>query len=359
MKSFFSFSPAPLLCGLLFSATNLASADLWMTSLVQKQLDGSGTFQTYVDAKGEGVSVAAVPEGGSEFFLWAIKYADSGMEETLVDSEVVGAYMPEGTLKIRTDDPYNGPIPRTRIDQGFKVRYTVDGLVSGNDAPEAARQVLLDHDVAAYEPITNEGLLSMIGSIVQGLFENLLPAVDFDQRMITKNGKKNLKFNVANIPGNDVYSDAGVETFRLYALPDGQVAQMLLDEAQIQVWPMSKGTITGLTDQGSYSSIPEVRVALTNLYPDSTTWVQVYKGESKPGKVGTDVTEAHLVVDDVIPRAVGELVFRDLQQYFTDEGPWTLEVLSETPFGTEILDSVEINIASGLKLRGSFNSLSE
>lgn len=325
----------------------------WTISLVQRQLDTGSLFQSYVDEHGEELSAAAVPEGGAEFQLWAFKRENGIFEELLLDTEVVGTYMPTGELKIITPDPYDGPIPRTRIDQGFTVQHTVGGLVassSSTDAPLAARQILLTHQVASYEPGANWETAPEYGS--------LLPAEDFNQLSIQQNGTDELRFAAGNIPGNDPYRDAGLETFQLFALPDGEIAQLQLDEAQVQIWPLSKGEIKGIDEDQTYTLIPTVEVELMNLYPDSKTWMQIYKGPPSPGTEGVRLEESTIVVNDLKPRN-SRLVFRELQKVFTDGGPWTLEVLTETPFGVEILDTVQLNILKDLKIRGALLSLGD
>ncbi|MGJ8724644.1 MAG: hypothetical protein ACSHYB_08815 [Roseibacillus sp.] len=352
-----------------FVAVNVhADTDDWIVSLLQHQLATGGTHETFVAAEGQGLSAAPVPEGGSEFILRAVRQTDSGMEEVIIDRETVGSYMPSGELTITTEDPYSGPIPRTRIDRGFTLAYEVDGIVqesASSDVPLAARQVLLDHEVANYDVGTIQTPLlgAVISVVVEDVFGELLPAVNFDQRMITSNGLQNLSFSASNIAGDNVYQDAGVETFRLYALPDGEIAQLQLDEVKVQVWPMTEAEMTGVEMHETYTTIPEIAVELSNLYPDSTTWVQLYLGEHEPGTEGEMVNESTIVVEDVLPRST-RLVFRDLPQYFTENGLWTLEVLTETPFGIEILDYTTLDVAldvdkDTIKVRGSFQGLAD
>lgn len=141
-----------------------------------------------------------------------------------------------------------------------------------DDAPLAARQVLLDHNVSKYE-----------GGYEP---ENLGAEQDFAQRMIYENGSSEIVFETGNIPGTDPYHDAGVEAFRLYALPDGEVAQTEIAVAKVQVWPMAEGQIVGLDAETDYDTIPEVRIPLNNLYPKSETWAQIYPGTPSLGTEG-------------------------------------------------------------------------
>ncbi|MDP0492587.1 MAG: hypothetical protein Q7Q71_16190 [Verrucomicrobiota bacterium JB023] len=320
-------------------------ADDWSVLLKQRHLVAAGTYQDYVDHEGSRMSFAPIPEGGSEFELWAIRQIPGGLESRLLDTENVGAYLPTGTLEVITMDPYDEGTPRTRIDQGFQVIYSVDGLLpSDPDAPLAARQVLLDHNIATYTAGYED--------------DNLGPEASFHQTLIMKNGRDELVFIPSNIPGSDPYTDAGVEVFRLYALPDGEIAQLQLAEAKVNVWPLSEASFGGLDGKDTFRTVPEITVNLKNLYPNSTTWVQYYPGSEKLGTKGTTLSDSAIVVKDRVPRD-SVLKFDRIGETITESGVYTLEVLTETPFGIERLEYTTITVQKDLVVRGSVNSLTE
>ena len=93
--------------------------------LDQRNLEGDGFIRTSVIQEDSMPSAMPVPEGGSEFILWAVQSTAESPEPiwTQIGSEVVGAYLPQGELEITTGDPYDGGIPRTRIDQPFFLNY--------------------------------------------------------------------------------------------------------------------------------------------------------------------------------------------------------------------------------------------
>lgn len=338
----------------------------WSVTLVQKQLRTHNIYQTTISAEGRQISLAPIPEGGSEFFLWAIEQKSGKPNvETLIDTEVVGAYEPKGSLRITTPDPYNGAIPRTRIDQGFTLEYRVEGLLTkDSDAPASAKQVIFKHDVASYQQGYQHGgaganpALGLVGSAAQILEGLLLPAQEFDLRSISQNGSRSQIYPGGNILGHDIFNDAGLETFKLFALADEVVATTKIAEAQVQIWPLSKADFVGIKSGESYGSVPEVRVELTGLYPTSKTWVQVYPGAAKLGTEGTKLNQSTIEVDDDVPRATS-LVFRDLNAALTSDGLWTLEVLTETPFGLERLSHTTISVGRAMELRGRFNTVEE
>lgn len=329
---------------ILFSAQAPAQND-WTVQLIQEQLDGSGTFPSIVNPNGSGVSMAPIGVDGAEFTLWALRQKGNEIEETLIDTEVVGAYEPTGSIRIITpDSDYKGAIPRTRIDQGYKLRVPVSGLIlNDTSAPLAATRVLLDHNVASYSGGMEDA--------------NLGVEQDFAQRALKDNKTFRFNFSTANIPGTDVYADAGMEYVRLYSYADATTAKTLLGEGLVQVWPMARAAFTGIEENAVYKEVPEVRVELTNLYPDSETWLVVHEGTNTTGE-GERVNEAAIVVDDDVPRNT-TLVFRELTDYVTEAGNWTFEVITETPFGKERLAEITIGIENTLKLRGSFQSLPE
>ncbi len=319
---------------------------VWQAKLIQRNIEVSGTFQSSIDLKGNQVSKAPIPKGGSEFTLWAFQQAaDGSIQEELIDTEIVGSYLPEGTLTITTPDPYRAGIPRTRIDQGFTVTYDVGGLQSDLSAPEAARKVLLDHKLNLTEgdPITG----------TPG------PDLDFKQVFISENGASDLVFNQTNLPYTDSYNDSGIETFTLLALPDGDVARIQLDQAQVQIWPLADVSFSGIPQGGAVKIVPDVLINLENLYPTSDTWVQFYYGPHEPGTIGTRINGASVqLVDNAVPdNRVIKLT--TLDNLLLQDGVWTLEVLTQTPFGTESLGSAPISIDRNLVLNGSLRYLSD
>jgi hypothetical protein len=332
----------------LCSASFVAAQDRseWTVTLVQKHLESSGVFQGRVDMKGNRVSFAPIPEGGSEFTLWAYRRGADGLEEHLVDTEVVGAYLPEGEIWITTGDPYTAGIPRTRIDQPFTVNYEVNGLMSDADAPEAAKRVLLDHKVT---PATGDPKESNLGEEVAA-----------SQGYIDRNGVRSYKQFASPLIGADLFNSAGVETLRLFALPDGQVAELELSSAQVQIWPMSTGSFSGADPNTSYTIAPSITVDLVNLYPESETWVQYYPGPPVPGTVGNRLIEQPPVILQEADRPENRvLTFTQLDNVFDANGPWTLEVIHRTPFGIEVISDTTVNINRDLKLRGSFQALAD
>ena len=353
----------------------------WSVVLVQKHLATVGTFQQEVAMEGSQVSFAPIPKGGSEFNLWAFRDGPDGVEEHHIETEFVDAYLPKGEIWITTPDSYSGGIPRTRIDQGFTVNTDVSGLLSGESDPAAARKVLMDHKVAVgtrTSTVTGAGApIVPVDGVESALPYNPEPTsaptvpvvetndyslgteIDVEQSFIEVNGVRssNRPVNPTHFP--DVFQSSGVETFKLFALSDGQVADLELSSAQVQVWPLAQATFSGISESLSYSNVPGLTIDLVNLYPQSETWVQVYSGTTPPVTNGTRLTEVPaFIIDGALPRDT-QMVFQRLDDVISSSGVWTIEVITETPFGAEVIESVTITIDRNLQLRGSFQALAE
>ena len=70
----------------------------------------------------------------------------------------------------------------------------------------------------------------------------------------------------------------------------------------IQIWPVADGGITGIAaNQLIRYSLPQLTMTLNDLYPYSTTYAQVYKGNAQLGVTGTVVPGSALVINDSVP----------------------------------------------------------
>lgn len=327
-----------------FLFLGVMSAQDWTYFMDQRNLQNDGFIRKEVADQGDMISEMAIPAGGSEFTIWARE--DRGNQAPImhqVGVDTVGAYLPTGTLSITTPDPYSGGIPRTRVDQGFTLHGDVGGL-KGSDpsTPLAAQKVLLDHRVELFD-YQDETLTSLSDSEL------------FEQSFVEKNGKIEEPY-LGNLPGNDVYTESGIETFKLYALPDGQIAQMELAEAQVQIWPLAECNVSGLDSGVTYQTIPDITFDLKNLYPKSETYLRYYAGSQSIESTGTRILDVQILVDQNVPRD-GSLVLESPERFFDQAGVWTIEVLTDTPFGTERLEFLELNVDSDLEIRGGLNFL--
>ena len=170
-----------------------------------------------------------------------------------------------------------------------------------------------------------------------------------------ENGSESATY-LGHLPGNDIYAESGLETFTLNGLPDGENASLVLATAQVQIWPLATASINVLEENASYALVPSFTVDLTNVYPESQTYIQLYPGSSEPGTEGTMLNESVLVHRDVKTRN-GVLSFPNLGTHLTEDGLYTIEVITKTPFGEDILESLTFEFDNTIEIRGNFNTI--
>jgi hypothetical protein len=99
--------------------------------------------------------------------------------------------------------------------------------------------------------------------------------------------------------------------------------------------------------------LPQVTLTTNDLYPSSTTYAQVYKGEARLGVAGIIIPGSAVSIKDSVPQDK-VLVFDDYDEVFDEDGRWTMELLTVTPFGTDRLDYVTFDLDRTMKVNGTF-----
>lgn len=336
----------------LLSTAALQAQENYRFYLDQQNIIGDGFVRTVVERESSATSALAIPEGGSEFTLWAVEEPDGPAPVwTRIESQTVGAVLPRGEVTITSLDPFSDGIPRTRIDQPFTIEITVGGLEPNNpEAPEGIQRVLLDNRVSSsFETAdTNPETTSTIVS----------------QGFIEENGTE-VTTRLGNLPGEDPFSESGIETITLHALPDGQTAGAILDQAQGLILPLASSSFDGISEDQVYASIPQIDVELTNVYPDSETFIRVFptlptpipgEPELDPCLQGTKITQSTLIVNDVVPRD-GTLTFPNLGNQINAPGDWTIAVVTVTPFGCDLIGSISFTFEPLISVRGNIQTL--
>lgn len=94
-------------------------------------------------------------------------------------------------------------------------------------------------------------------------------------------------------------------------------------------------------------------MTLSDLYPASATFLRVYSGPSSADPVDAQIVSAsYVMINDSIPQD-RPLSLENMDGYFTKEGLYTMELLHQTPFGTDLLYSSAINVDRTLQFTGS------
>lgn len=319
----------------------LAPAQDYTFFIRQIQMPGDVEWDVDVAQQGSQQSPLAINPNGARFELWAVK--SDPLSSHLVDTTYVQSYVPVSTVAITSEDPYT-VIPRTRADRPFQVSITVNGLSNDAAAQEAAKSVKILRHVQAYSG-------SETGATVDRTQATL-----HSQASLTSNGTHTLSYSLTAIPGGDRTQVKGEERFSVFSLADYQAPESQIASKFIQIWPMATMALSGMSaGQIIKGAAPEVHIALTNLYPESYTYAQVYQGEPQLGTDGTKVPGAAIVVNGAAPRSE-TIRLKAWDESIPDDGLWTLEVLTETPFGTDRLGYLSFTVARSIKVNGAFTS---
>jgi hypothetical protein len=297
---------------------------------------------TAVSPTGGSLSPLAIDPGGAQFQLWTVK--STPLTNYLLDTKYVGTYVPVADVVIRSEDPYPA-IPRTRADRPFYVDVTITGLLNGATDPAASKSVKLLRHVQSYG-------VGGTGVVIDRTQATLLTQVS-----IAANGMQTLTYAVNSVPGANRAKVRGEERFSVFSLADYQAPESQLASQFIQFWPVADGTITGIVDgQIIRMGMPQVTFTLHDLYPDSRTYAQIYKGSPQSGTTGAVVPGSNLVINDSIP-SDRVLVVNNYDSLLDSDGLWTMELLTLTPFGIDRLAYVSFTLNRTIEVNSGITTI--
>lgn len=294
-------------------------------------------------------AVLPVLPGGSRFELWTVESPSA--RHFLLDVKFVDVNLPKSNIRIVTEDPCT-TVVRTRADRPFRVEVTTSGLLSGLGLPLLSDLVVVYRHVQAYG--SGEEILGLkLGGLNLNPDQGILVSVG----TISGNGTKILHYPINAIPGPNRAKVMGEERFSVLTLPDLGNPAAPLAMRFLQVWPVADGSIRGIENgQRVRGSLPDVTLTAHDLYPDSQTYAQIYPGEVRNGAEGTVVLGSAVVVNHQVPQN-RQMVLSGWDEAAPDNGRWTLELLTVTPFGIDRLDHVTFDVHRALKVRGALSSL--
>jgi hypothetical protein len=317
------------------------------TNFIYQIQNGISYQMPNLPPEGNSLSLLGIAAGGAKFELWTVKQEPGQAAVSyLLDHKFVGAYVPAAKVEILSQDPYS-TIPRTRADRPFVVKVTVNGLLAGDDpnATSASQSVNLERYVQSY------------GAKGDGTDIDRTQATLLSQVSIDGNGERTLLFSVTAVPGGNRAKVRGEERFTVMSLPDYQTPASQLATKFIQIWPVADGSLVGLEDgQMVRFAMPPFEVHLNDLYPDSETWAQVYPGEARLGVEGTVIPGSAVVVKTSVPQD-RVLRIKDWDRVVGEDGRYTVEILTRTPFGLERLDHVTFDVNRTLKVNGNVTTI--
>ena len=293
-----------------------------------------------VSPTGGTLSALAIEPGGARYELWTVA-STTPVTNYLLATTYVSTYVPGATVAIRTGDTTYLTIPRTRCDQPFWVDVTITGLLTGATNPAASESVNLLHYVQSYG----------VGGTGVGI--DRTQATLLTTASITTNGLQTLSYTLTAVPGTPLTKIRGEERFSVFSLADYQAPSTQLASQFVQIWPVTDGSITGITaGQTIRTAMPQVTFTLNDLYPSSRSYAQVYKGSPVLGTTGTLVPGSNLVISDTIPSS-RVLLASNYDSIFDSDGVWTMELLTVTPFGTDRLAYVTFTLDRTIEVNGT------
>lgn len=329
--------------GLASASLPRAGAEDYVNLIWQIQVDSGAVWDVPVEQIGTQLSPLSINPGGARFELWTIR--QSTMQDYLLDQKYVGTYIPRAFVEVISEDPYN-LIPRTRADRPFTVKVTILDMLTGDPAaPAASKAVIIRHHTQAYAA---DGI---------GLVIDRADAELQAEAVIDENGEQFFEYARTTLPGADLSEIRGEERFTIYSLEDYQVPEMQLASQFVQIWPVATGSIEGIESGEQIEfSMPAIEFHLDDLYPDSHTYAQVYKGQPVLGKEGTVIPGSALNIANSVPQ---DRVLRisDWNHVLGEDGVWTMELVTRTPFGLERLDHVTFGVDRTLEVHGSVTTI--
>ncbi len=320
------------------------SAQVTYTNFIRQVQFPSGLQKDVsVTPAGQQPSDLAIDPGGARFELWTVP-STLPLTSYLLETRYVGTYIPLASVAVRSEDNTSS-IVRTRADRPYYVDVVVSGLLSGATDPEPSKSVKFLRHVQSY------------GAGGTGVGIDRTQAILLTQTTIATNGTQNLTFLVNSVPGANRAKVRGEERFSIFSLEDYQAPESQLASQFIQIWPVADGTISGIaSNQLIQFSLPTVTLTLNDLYPSSTTYAQVYKGNPVLGTTGKIVPGSSLVINDSVPQS-RVLSLTNYDTIFDSDGRWTMELLTKTPFGIDRLGFVSFDLDRTIQMNGSFTTI--
>ncbi len=322
----------------------------------QVQMPDGFEWDVPVNPTGEQASALEINPGGARFELHT-QMNVSPFTSFVLDSKYVGSYVPIAQIAIRSEDTTWTVIPRTRADRPFFVDVTVTGLLAGDDVPVPSKSVKFFRHVQSYG--------------AGGTGENLdrSQATLLTQWQIGQNGPQTLTFEFNEVPGGNLLKIRGEERFSAYSLADYQAPEQQLSSQYIEIWPVADGSISGITHNEQIRfRVPAITLAANDLYPGSSVYAQVYKGDKRDDTVFR--VDAFLVPGSHRSNPSGMVpwdVMLPIDYWDTvlmEDGRWTIELVTETPFkttenpsGIERLAFATFDLDRTIEMNGTFTTV--
>lgn len=353
----------------------------WVREL-DLELGGQAMVYLPTDLGGAYVPVLPVSSVGNRYRLYAEGTAWD-KEVYLLDEKVISSYSPAAKFTIDTGDPYvrgdeDTPnyVKRTRADQVYNMTVQISGVKDASTDP-AVNSVHLVVTGLNYWPDTYSPLAVTVNDPSTPQDDRKIAKVPYDipseEAIFKYNGVKPPMTGLMhklNEPADKRFS-VGEMKFTVWRYAADGVPNTVIAEPRIEIWPMAKASFHGVANNQVFiDAIPEIVFKYQDLYPDSHTYVQIYKGPQKDGTKGTIVAtteckygehyvpgvpkDSHATVPQNASIAVS-----GLSSYTPKDGIYTMEIVTETPFNGRqsiILDHVTFEVDQFITSRGKLST---
>ena len=310
---------------------------------------------------GDHQAVLAIGEYGSTFYLYVQGLNDPDGAPVLLDEKFIGNYVASADLLITSADPYSPP--RTRADQPYTV--TVKswnqnwaeaqsmsevpqlgwnplnmGLSASYDYEEDSESHDIDLDTT--DDMTLDNIHENTPPITLKMTTDGISQTNFNTLTLDGLSAHILPVTASSdeIPYIELSSVRGKETYKIHAQSgidaNGEIIWKTVGQKSIQIWPLAQAEIAGETykDGDRFTkSMPDLEVKLWDLYPNSTTYVTIYKGDPAAIDAPTQVPvlSRQITINQDIPLC-DTIAITTLDQDITDDGQYSIEVSTITPF---------------------------
>lgn len=338
--------------------------------IVQTDLKSGVTQHIYVDGpdsvgekNGRVPAAMEVGESGARFQMYGVGLEPDNKLYLLAET-VVGAFMPQVQITTWSEDQYQA-VTRTRADEIFNSKMLFANLSTDPTAPDSSRRVYVERLVAEYPE--DDARLPIDGSTNMRVVEAYY---------VKDNGELSAQLETS-LQSEFAYKQKGEELIRVYALPDQNLGWTVIDEKKIQVWPIADGEIQGVLtgsttpitlDGATLNEVPAIRMQVSDLYPTSQTYLQIYKGaksdtaagiQELPGKITANDYEP-VAFNTTVPQSATQVISAEQwSEYAKDDGVYTVEIVTRTPFNggkPERLAYATFELKRSIKLTGDIYS---
>ncbi len=342
-----------VLVAILFPSALFAAEVVSYFNYIRQYQEPSGvTYDASNSVAPNGFMDSSLPinPGGAIFKLVTVRSSSAtGLTEFPLASSYVGTYIPLAEMVVRSEDTTSEVI-RTRADRPFYLDVTVSGLLNGATDPGVSKSVTFLRHVQSY------------GAGGTGVGIDRTQATLLKQTSISANGTQNLTFAINAVPGANRTKIRGEERFSIFSQEDNRQASnpipaKVLALQSIQIWPVADGTISGISaNQVIRFAMPDLTIALNDLYPSSTTYAQVYKGGPQLNVQGSIIPGSQLVISESVPQN-RVLSLANYDNSFDKDGVWTMEVLTQTPFGIDRLAHVSFTLDRTIEVNSTVTTV--